>query len=172
MQNTHNEKKWYKQKWPWLIFSLPFLTVIAGIITFNIASDGADSLVKDDYFKEGLAINRSLGLTKKAGEIGAKAFLQVDHKNQLIILKLDFSKDEKNLSDISYLQLEFSHPTQKKRDRQIKLSPLTKNEFVADFPELANANWHVRLRDDKEQWQLKARWQYPEKSEITISATK
>ncbi|WP_174564729.1 FixH family protein, partial [Solemya elarraichensis gill symbiont] len=47
-------KPWYRQFWPWFIISIPAGTVVAAFITIYIAVDGADPLVTDDYYKEGL----------------------------------------------------------------------------------------------------------------------
>ena len=40
-------KPWYRQFWPWLLISIPLLTVIAGIITLMIALKHPDQLVVD-----------------------------------------------------------------------------------------------------------------------------
>ena len=56
----HPIKPWYRQFWPWFLMALPGAAVIGGITTVIVATIDRDGLVKDDYYKEGLAINRDL----------------------------------------------------------------------------------------------------------------
>ena len=50
---------WYRQFWPWFLICLPGSVVVAALTTMYIAHKGADDLVVDEYYKEGLAINLS-----------------------------------------------------------------------------------------------------------------
>ncbi|NNJ73016.1 MAG: nitrogen fixation protein FixH, partial [Enterobacterales bacterium] len=67
---------WYKQFWPWFIMALPASAVIAGITTVVIAYKNADSLVVDDYYKEGKAINFRIARIKEAENRGYTASLE------------------------------------------------------------------------------------------------
>jgi hypothetical protein len=51
---------WYRQLWPWLLISGPATVLVAGAITMWIAFSTSDGLVADDYYKQGLAINKRL----------------------------------------------------------------------------------------------------------------
>ena len=51
---------WYKQFWPWFLITVPVLTVIMSGFLIHFATSGEDSLVIDDYYKEGKAINITL----------------------------------------------------------------------------------------------------------------
>lgn len=172
---------WYKQKWPWLIMSLPFLTIIAGIITYNIAANKPASLVNDDYFKEGLAINKSLGRQRIARELGLIAEFSVDTESKLLTINLkknaanlkkntnnNMSAEENSNLISSHLILSFSHPTQQKHDKKIQLSPITETEFVAELPEIVQADWHINLRDNSDLWEIKSRWLYPQNQSLLI----
>ncbi|HRJ64128.1 MAG TPA: FixH family protein, partial [Brevundimonas sp.] len=44
----------------------PGLVVIAGVVTAWIAFSGADGLVADDYYKQGLGINRTIARDARA----------------------------------------------------------------------------------------------------------
>ncbi|MET1253851.1 FixH family protein [Aliikangiella maris] len=156
---------WYKETWPWFIISLPLISVVAGIITYQLAATDPHSMVKDDYFKEGLAINQSIEKLQKAKTLNLSANITTDQSSQLITLKLTG-----NHSNIQSLQLIFSHPTQANLDQAVSLEKLGDNEFIAQIPNLPKAYWHVRISDDKNQWLLKSRWHYPESRSITINA--
>ncbi|TQV87495.1 FixH family protein [Aliikangiella coralliicola] len=158
------QKPWFKQFWPWLVFSIPLLTIVAGVITFQIASDQPHSMVQDDYFKKGLAINQSLAKQAFAKELNLSAQLEVDTASQLLVVKLNGEQ-----TDFRQLKLTFSHPTQQKLDQNLQLEKLSAQEYVAQLPELPQAYWHIRLLNDTETWLLKSRWHYPESSQLTIS---
>ena len=53
-------RPWYRQRWPWLIMSGPALVVVASIYTAMLAVRSDDGLVADDYYTEGLAINKDI----------------------------------------------------------------------------------------------------------------
>ena len=51
-------KPWYREPWPWLLMAGPVAVVLAGIATTVLAVTTFDGLVADDYYKQGLGINR------------------------------------------------------------------------------------------------------------------
>ena len=60
---------WYREPWPWILMAGPAIVVVAGFATLAIAVKTDDGLVADDYYKQGLAINRVL----RARRAGARA---------------------------------------------------------------------------------------------------
>ena len=67
----------YKQFWPWFLFGLPGIVVVAGLTTWYIAARYADHLVVDDYYKDGLAINEVLRKQQLAEKLAIRAELTV-----------------------------------------------------------------------------------------------
>ncbi|HEX4943670.1 MAG TPA: FixH family protein [Usitatibacteraceae bacterium] len=70
-------KPWYREPWPWLLMSGPAIVVVAGIATAVIAFRGADGLVADDYYKQGLTINRQIARDQMAQELGISGELRL-----------------------------------------------------------------------------------------------
>ncbi len=163
--NTNTNSPWFKQIWPWFIISFPLLTVIAGIITYYIAADNPVSLVQDNYFKEGLAINQVIHQQKKAKELNISATLNAEKTSQLLFVTLASTN-----INITSLQVIFSHPTQEKLDKQIIFDALGFNEFAAQLPDLPQAKWHVQLIDKNNGWLLKGRWNYPQKTKLILKS--
>ena len=155
---------WYKQGWPWALIAIPFLTVIAGVITFIIANDTSDSLVQDDYYKKGLAINSNIDRVELAQKLAISGELSIDKEASLLTVKLT-SKTKLP----PQLLLNFSHPTLKQSDQSVQLSELTTGEYVGEMSNLAAAYWHVGIEDFDKSWLIKTRWLYPDESQITIS---
>ena len=69
-------RAWYREPWPWLLMAGPATVVVAGVITTVIAFRTSDGLVAEDYYKQGLAVNRLLAREKRAEAIGASATVQ------------------------------------------------------------------------------------------------
>ncbi|MCX7202154.1 MAG: FixH family protein [Burkholderiales bacterium] len=57
--NTVTRPAW-KEPLVWLVVGIPGLTIVAGLVTWWIAAQRADSDVADDHYRRGLAINRVL----------------------------------------------------------------------------------------------------------------
>lgn len=168
--NEHTTTPWFKQVWPWIIIAIPLLTIIAGIITYQIAANHPVSMVQDDYFKSGLAINQVLERQTKAKALNISASIKFNPESRLLLVKLSPPIKARQLL------LTFSHPTQKKYDTQIILEQLADDEFAAEAPNLTQTNWHIQLVNNTDGWLLKTRWHYPKAKEngsnnqITITA--
>lgn len=134
-------KPWYKQFWPWFIISLPAAAVIAGLITVYIAFKNADSLVVDEYYKEGKAINLRTALLKKASELGYQPTLERLEGN-FIILKFGENKP----SDGS-LVLDFVHPTSSDKDFGMQLNLQKDGSYQGLAPNNTAGRWYLRLSD-------------------------
>lgn len=61
---------WYRQPWPWFVFSLPAAAVVGGIITASLAMRSPDQVVAVDYYRRGLAINEQLARRDRAEALG------------------------------------------------------------------------------------------------------
>lgn len=166
------EKPWYKQGWLWFIISFPMTAVVAGLITYQIAANSPHSMVKDDYFKEGLAINQQLALLQKAETLTLNAMLSVDQQSKLLLLKLTSLSNSQIIPSTQALSLSFSHPTLEKYDQTIRLSLLSSNEFVAEIPVLPSALWHIQIHDETNQWIIKGRWLFPDTTQVSLTSIK
>ena len=60
-------KVWYKEPWPWLLFSGPAIVVVAAFVTLYLAASGSSDLVSDDYYKDGKHIDLDLKRDTGAG---------------------------------------------------------------------------------------------------------
>ena len=52
---TSDVKPWYKQFWPWFLIAIPTSSFIMAYFIVKFATNTQDSLVVDDYYKEGKA---------------------------------------------------------------------------------------------------------------------
>ena len=59
-QNT-DTKPWYRQFWPWFIIALLGASIIMGTTFLYFAIHNADPVIDENYYQDGLDINKTLG---------------------------------------------------------------------------------------------------------------
>lgn len=148
-ESSEEIEPWYKQFWPWFIISLPASAVIAGIITVVIAFDGADSLVVDDYYKAGLAINQQIQEQKNAAKYGYAATLKRLPDNRLYL------KFDNNAPNSETLVLNWVHPASSAKDFDVTLIRQTDGSYQSKSEANISGRWYLRLAE-KDDWLLKS----------------
>lgn len=149
-------KPWYKQFWPWFLISLPGSVVIAGFITLFLAMDTSDSLVRDDYYKEGLAINQRKASERIAAQLGVRLDLRYDADGGRMEARLN----DAPVGQLTHIQLAMAHPTLSEQDASVQLDNIGSNTFAGELAPLSSGNvdWHVIVTPPGETWKLKGRW--------------
>ena len=138
---------WYRQFWPWFLIALPGSVVVAALYTVYIAYSGADDLVIDDYYKNGLAINRQLEKEQRSLELGISARLNfsTDHVTAYVTGPVDAAS----------LSLLLSHPLEADRDFPVDLARIAPGIYQAVLPAPIAPRWHWSLRlDEPDGWRL------------------
>ena len=160
---------WYKQFWPWLIILLPASVVVAGVATLIIAIKHDDSLVRDDYYREGLAINRRLEQDQRAAALGVEAAIRL--QTTLLQLQLSFAEQAFPEHDSpqwpGQLTLGFTHPTDHVRDFSLTLTHIGSGAYTGAATALSSADaqsthqqkWYLSLTgaqadDSDSRWRL------------------
>ncbi|MBR7002964.1 MAG: FixH family protein [Neisseriaceae bacterium] len=154
--NQQPPRPWYKEPWVWGIIAGPAIVVVAGFITLGYALSVKDSLVTDDYYKEGKNIILEVERDKSAAQhhLSAQVYIQPNLDGAMVILDGEYDNTRK-------LTLTFFHNLQE-NDLTVELLPPENNgkQYTVKFPKpLADGkNWTVRLEDDAGQWRLEKRW--------------
>ena len=141
---------WYKQFWPWFLIILPTCVVIASITTLTIAIKNADSLVAEEYYKDGKAINIDLAKTKYAKQIGMNFMLEV--KDNILVLTQHGGPEYK-----TGLNVKLYHPTQAEKDFQIMATADPSGQYQISLNNPIQGNWEVRLESFDNAWRLHKR---------------
>jgi hypothetical protein len=68
---------WYQYRWPWVLLAIPMSAVAFGIVMISTALLYPDDLVVDNYYKEGMAINRTLLMDAKAVALGVTTVIEI-----------------------------------------------------------------------------------------------
>lgn len=109
---------WYRQFWPWFLIAIPAISIVAGVTMIIVSLSGADQMVIDDYYKEGLAINENLALDVYASERGLAATIRFDlETGEVFVESLQGDYDWPEL-----LQLRLLHPMAQELDQTVALT--------------------------------------------------
>ena len=158
---------WYKQFWPWFLIFFPATAVVAGIATIILAIQSDDGLVKDDYYKAGLAINQMLELKQKAHKLNLTANAQWDDLTQTITVKLSGK-----LSELPQrLTLQLAHATQANHDQTttLFLSPNKKN-YTGRINKVRSGNWITILEPEEKSWRITGRVTLPKQKQWLMNS--
>lgn len=138
---------WYKQFWPWFLIALPAFVVVAGINMVFIAHEGADDLVVDEYYKDGLAINRKLEKKQRASELGISAELAITGETVVVNTHGPVTSEQ--------LMLLLSHPLEADRDFEVALVQSLPGEYRGRLSAPVAQRWHWALLNEGDQpWRL------------------
>lgn len=148
---------WYRQFWPWYIISIPLATIIACAIMITLAVRNKDALVVDNYYKQGLAINRTLAQQNAATAIGLQAKAQFDSAQGQLTLRLSANQPVTTPA----LKLSFVHATLAEQDYVLNLVRQSDGVYVANLQTLKPGNWDLMLEPEDEVWRLDARLTLP-----------
>ncbi len=142
-----DSKPWFRQFWPWFLMALPASVVVAGLTTVYIANRHADDLVADEYYKEGLAINRQLAKQEAARALALTADLNVSI-DQITVRLTGPVTDP-------VLRLRLSHPIEADRDFYLSLARRADGLYSGPLPVSVGAHWHWTLDSGEDSsWRL------------------
>ena len=148
-----NPPPWYRQFWPWFLITPPLGTIIAAMITINIAIETDDGLVSENYYKDGLAIHRDADALARARALGVVAQLQFDTNANVVQVNINSN----SLQAFGQLQLALDHPTLPNQDHLLSLQPVSPTTYEAKLPELVSGNWKVKVIAEEAGWRLSGR---------------
>jgi len=138
---------WYRQFWPWFLILLPTSVVVASLYTLYLASSGADDLVVDDYYKDGLAINRQLEKKQRGAALGVSA--ELTFNDGLVTVQVA------GPVDVAGLSLLMSHPLEADRDFSVDLKRTGPGIYSGTLADAVAPRWHWTLESSgPEAWRL------------------
>lgn len=142
---------WYRQFWPWFLIALPAISVVFSMATLVVAVRNADSLVRDDYYKAGLALNREFALERAAAQRALRAELRPG-AGELVIDLTGSGVDRRG-----ELVLLLAHPTDATRDLELQLRAAPDGLWRVSVPAPLRGPWNAALAPAGGGWRLSAR---------------
>lgn len=172
MSIQHDKKPWYHHRWPWILISIPAVSVVLGIILITTALNNPAILVVDNYYAEGRGINRSMALDDAAAELGLSANLSV--RSSMIGLQLLGENAPHNNEEA--LSLFVYHVTDNTLDQVFVFAPAADEDMSAqgyfepasdqDITALQSimardTSWYLEIRGAGNNWRLRQRISTP-----------
>jgi len=159
-------RPWYREPWPWLLAAIPFATVIAGGVTLSLAISTEDSLVADDYYKRGLAINRDIAREQAANRLGIDVRLRFTATDGRVTATLPVGAPQP-----AALVLRLQHPTRSTMDITARLDRVSPDIYAGAVRPVPATHWRVTVEDSEGVWRLSGAWD-TNASELALRATK
>jgi hypothetical protein len=141
-------KVWYKQFWPWFLIIVPLTSMVLSFTMMNLAFTGKDSMVIDDYYKEGRAINLKIKKLEQA------KILNISTKTQVFAdyVEVIFISGEPENGEA--LTLDFFHSTQKFKDFSVTLFRDANGVYRAPLTGDVLGKWQLSLHPFNENWKI------------------
>ncbi|WP_045826075.1 FixH family protein [Teredinibacter turnerae] len=133
-------KPWYREPWAWLIVGPLFFVIFLGIGLVFISVKYRDDVVRDDYYKEGKAVNKLFEAEREAHEQGLAAILTLNLSESVINVTLNEPVD----SD-EELVLMLSHPLKANQDHEYLLHRKSLTGYEAEADALPKGRWYLRI---------------------------
>ena len=149
---TAATKPWYREPWPWLLMAGPAAVIVAGIATTVLAVRSFDGLVADDYYKQGLGINRVLAREDRARALGLAAAVQFspDRRRVRVVLA--------NGARAKAIKLALVHPTRPEADQSLVLPHRADGTYEGAITPPHAAAIGLRIEDGDGRWRLVGTW--------------
>ena len=160
---TNSNLPWYKQFWPWFLIFIPVITLVMSSYLIVLAFSTDDSMVIDDYYKEGKAINQQLTKLQNAKDLQIQSSFEVDE--QQIKLKIHANPPLNGAA----LTMYFHHATIKRFDFKLLLTQNAQGLYTADLPEPLTGKWAVTLMPFDEAWKIQQKLTFPYKGTISFN---
>lgn len=143
-------RPWYKEPYVWMLIGIPLSSVIMGIFFITKAVMTKDTLVRDNYYKDGLAYNQEISWDKKAVELGLKYELFIEGNKATLNQKMS------RLDAPSIIQIKFSHPTLKEKDLDVLMQRQADGRSFSGFIEdFTPGRFYIQLEAPEQQWRIR-----------------
>ncbi len=166
MTAVRHPSPWYREPWPWLLFFPPAVAVAAGLVTMAIAIDSFDGVVSDDYYRQGLAINRSIDREAQARERGLTARLQFNPSGDRVRVAVSGDVSAEGL-----LRLQLVRAARSGDDQQVDLVSVAPGVYEGRLLRPLHGRWHLHLEDAGHRWRISATAQMPAERAIRLEPT-
>ena len=149
-----------------MVLAIPAAAVLAGVVLLVLANATWDGLVADDYYRQGLEINRSLARDAEAARLGLGAIVTFPAPG-VVEARLEGTDAAANAERLT---LRFARATRAGADVEVGMSPSAEGEWRGALPPLAPGKWYAELGNKR--WRLAAPVRLPASTgELTLRAS-
>lgn len=143
--NAEVAKRWYRERWPWILMAGPAAVIVAGAFTTWIAFASSDGLVADDYYRQGLAINQELRRQQRALDLGLSATFEL--AGGRLRARISGGAPEAVVAHLA-------HTTRAGYDQRLRLLPVGNGAYEGRVADLPPGRWQVVIEDPRREWRI------------------
>jgi hypothetical protein len=156
---------WKKEPWLLLVIGGPLSVVCASLFTGYLAFSGADKVVSEDYYKQGLMINTDLVRDAKARSLKLEADMHLQADGQIDVHLQGYG----DLPDTILLSVATSdaHDLVESTHR-LPLRQVTPGQYQGTLSNTKATMMHLKL--EATGWRLTSDWHRPLESDLKIKA--
>lgn len=144
-----SQRPWYKEPYVWMLIGIPLSSVIVGTFFITISVINKDTLVRDNYYKDGLAYNQELQWDKKAKALDIRLEMQVNGNE----LHLQVINSRQVLP--STLKVTLGHPTIPTKDRESHLQLTTDKRYIGFIEPTEDGRYYLLIESLEQQWRIR-----------------
>ena len=165
MPQKKKKDAWFKEPWLLLVAGGPLVVVCASLYTGFVAFGGADKVVAEDYYKQGLMINKDIQRDAKARELHLSANLILDPVESKIKLKLAGDGELPAAVQLSLANAVPDHNSVTEVVHRLSLKQTTPGNYEGEFKIFSNLAsssvklFHIKLETTA--WRLTGDWFEP-----------
>lgn len=159
---TSEIQPWYRQFWPWFLIIVPLTSMVLSFTMMHLAFTNEDSMVVDDYYKEGKGINVKLQAIEQAKILNISAQIKVNQNS----VELRFVSGQSRNGEA--LTLDFYHATQEHKDFTINLFKDANGFYRAPIEEDISGKWQLSLHPFDNRWKIQTKVSLPRESSIEM----
>ena len=145
-----NQSTWYREPLVWMLIAIPFSAVVMGAVTLFLAISTYDGMVSDDYYEQGLQINRSMERDALAEDSDLSSVVLLGARGGVIEVRL---AGNARFKAPEIVNLRLFHATRPGLDVHSALRRLADGRYLGARPDLAPGHWYLQL--DADGWRLK-----------------
>ena len=161
--SSSKAKPWYKQFWPWFLIVIPLTSMVLSFTMIHFAYNTEDSLVIDEYYKEGRGINMQLTKIQEAKAKGITTSLSVVDGSIELRFKSGLPESAEALA------LDFQHATLEKKDFSVLLVRDANGIYRATTDNDVNGKWKLSLHPIDQQWRIQQTLSLPRQEAFSFN---
>jgi hypothetical protein len=162
--SPQDNKPWYRHRWPWFLMLGPGVVMVAGAFTMAIAITTNDGLVADDYYKQGLGINKVIARGERAASVHLSAEVLFNDERQRVRVMLS-----PGVTPPQRVRLSLFHGARSGDDQSILLDAVAPGTYEGAIRTPPPGRWELRLEDAEATWRITGNWK-TRQSTTTLAA--
>lgn len=166
MTRDEDDKPWYRYGWPWFLMLGPAVVVVAGAVTTALAITSNDGLVADDYYKQGLGINKAIARDQRAATLGVTAEVLFNEERRRVRVRL-----AQGVAPPANVRLSLFHGARAGDDQSIVLGAVAPGIYEGALRTPPSGRWELRLEDGEGTWRITGDWT-TRQSSVTLAAAR